>query len=293
MIRFACPGCSATFTVGDEKAGKTGKCPKCQSQFVIPAADAGAPAADAPPPVPPTSKAPSRPSLPPLPPPPPAADPNAPVEIQPCPKCDTRLSVLPTDVGLDIQCPSCETVFKALRADAPPPPDAGAKGKGSSALVKLGSGSKKDDDDDDDRPSKKKKSRRGDDDDDDDRPSRRRSSRRDDDDDDRPSRRRSRRSRGGDDDYQKPDQSQLVMIFTIIGAILCWNIFGIGLNIASLVIANINIGEIDAGRMVSTNRGQMSTCRTVNIVCLCAPLVGVIIWCGFVMIMGAAGAASR
>jgi uncharacterized membrane protein YidH (DUF202 family)/DNA-directed RNA polymerase subunit RPC12/RpoP len=198
MIRFACPGCSATFTVADEKAGKTGKCPKCQSQFVIPAAEASA-SADAPPPLPPppapapSSRAPS--------PPPPPADPNEPVEIQPCPKCSTRLSVLPTDVGLDIQCPSCETVFKALRADAPPPPESGAK-KGSSSLVKLGSGSDKDDDDDD-RGSKRKSKRRDDDDDDDDRPSRRRSSRRDDDDDDddRPSSRR--RSKRDDDDEER------------------------------------------------------------------------------------------
>ena len=36
MIRFACPGCSSTFTVADEKAGKTGKCPKCHIQFTIP-----------------------------------------------------------------------------------------------------------------------------------------------------------------------------------------------------------------------------------------------------------------
>lgn len=292
MIRFACPGCSATFTVGDEKAGKTGKCPKCQSQFVIPAADAGAPAADLPPPPPPPVKNPSRPSAPPLPPPPPAADPNAPVEIAPCPKCDTRLSVLPTDVGVDIQCPNCETVFRATRADAPPPPDAGGKGKGSSALVKLGSGSDKDDDEDDDRPSKRKSKRR-DDDDDDDRPSRRRSSRRDDDDDDdRPSRRR-RSRRGGDDGYLQPDQSTLILVFTIIGGVMCWNIVGIGMNIASLIISNINIKEIDAGRMVATNRGQIGTCRTVNIVCLILFGVGLVCYCGFWAIMIGGAAASR
>ncbi len=198
MIRFACPGCSATFTVGDEKAGKTGKCPKCQSQFVIPAADAGAPPTDAPP-VPTAGKPASRPSAPPL--PPPAADPTAPVEIAPCPKCGSRLSVLPTDVGLDIECPSCETVFTALRADAPPPPDAGGKGKGkgSSALAKLGSGSNRDDDeDDDDRPSKKTSKRSEDD--DDDRPSKKKSSRRDDDDEDEDERPSKRKSRRGDDE---------------------------------------------------------------------------------------------
>ncbi len=36
MIRFECPGCQAIYTVKDDKAGKTGKCPSCGSQFVIP-----------------------------------------------------------------------------------------------------------------------------------------------------------------------------------------------------------------------------------------------------------------
>ncbi len=247
MIRFSCPGCSATFTVGDEKAGKTGKCPKCQSQFVIPASEAAEPPpADAPTP----AKAPSRPSLSPMPPPPPVADPPTPVEIAPCPKCDTRLSVLPTDIGVDIQCPSCETVFKALRADTPPPPGPGGKSKGSSALVKLGSGSnrddeddeddrpskrkskRRDDDDEDDRPSKRKSSRR-DDDEDEDRPSRRRSSRRDDDEDDeddRPSRRRSSRRRDDDDYPSKPSQIQTLGIFLLIGGIIaCLYTVGLGL----------------------------------------------------------------
>ncbi len=287
MIRFACPGCSATFTVGDEKAGKTGKCPKCQSQFVIPAADAGAPAADVPPPVPPPTKAPSRPTLPPL--PPPATDPNAPVEIAPCPKCDTRLSVLPTDVGVDIQCPSCETVFKALRADAPPPPDAGAKGKGkgSSALVKLGSGSKKDDDDDDDRPSTKKKSRRGDDDDDDDRPSKRRSSRRgdddDDDDDDRPSRRRRSRRGGG---WSQPHRGVMLLVFALLGWVVCL-IFAI----VAWVMASNDLKEIEAGRMDPEGQGLTQAAKVVSMIACIVALVGVVLYCGFAMLAIVAGAA--
>lgn len=284
MIRFACPGCSATFTVADEKAGKTGKCPKCQSQFVIPAAEA-APAE--PPPLPPAA-----PPKPPLPDAPAPRGPNDPVEIQPCPKCNSRLSVLPSDVGLDIECPTCQTVFKALRADAPPPPDTGSK-TSSSKLVKLGSGSKRDDEDDD-RPSKKKSKRR-DDDEDDDRPSRRRSRRDDDDeDDDRPSRRRSRRSRRDDDyddGYRKPDRASMIMIFTIIGLILCWNVIGIVLNILSVVFASMDLKEMDAGLMDATNRGQVNTCRTLSIIGLCAPVVGIILWCGFVVIVGASGAA--
>src|SRR5689334_19576064 len=100
MIRFSCPGCGATYTVDDAKGGKTGKCPKCQSQFVIPAAEGGA----APPPLPKSA------------PPSPAVDPNAPVEIAPCPKCDARLSVAASDLGVDVECPYCKTVYKAVKA---------------------------------------------------------------------------------------------------------------------------------------------------------------------------------
>lgn len=278
MIRFACPGCSATFTVADEKAGKTGKCPKCQSQFVIPAAEASA-SADAPPLPPPPAPAPS--SRAPSPPPPPA-DPNEPVEIQPCPKCSTRLSVLPTDVGLDIQCPSCETVFKALRADAPPPPESGAK-KGSSSLVKLGSGSDKDDDDDD-RGSKRKSKRRDDDDDDDDRPSRRRSSRRDDDDDDddRPSRRR-RRSRGGS---YAPHRGVMLLIFALLGWVFCI-IFAI---VAWVMSAN-DLKEIEAGRMDPEGQGLTQAAKIVSMIACILAIVGVVLYCGFAMLAVAAGAA--
>ncbi len=51
MIRFECPGCRAIYNVKDDKAGKTGKCPSCGSQFVIPRPDPEPPAS--PPPVPP------------------------------------------------------------------------------------------------------------------------------------------------------------------------------------------------------------------------------------------------
>ena len=168
MIRFACPGCGATYTVEDAKGGKTGKCPKCQSQFVIPMPEEGA----APPPLPRS----------PAPPPPPSADPNAPVEIAPCPKCGARLSVAAADLGADVECPYCKTVYQAARegaATAPPP-----------TRSRVG----------DDRPSRRR-------DEDDDRPSRRRW-----DDDDRPSRRardedaddRLGRRDEEDDDYDRP-----------------------------------------------------------------------------------------
>jgi hypothetical protein len=147
--------------------------------------------------------------------------------------------VLPADVGVEIQCPSCETVFKALRADAPPPPDSGRRSRRSSDLVKVGSGSRREDDEDDDRPSRRRsrrddddtddrpsrrRSRRDDDDDDEDRPSRRRSRRDDDEDDDRdadyrPSR-RSRRSRYDDDRPSRPSQVQSLGVFLLIGGIM-------------------------------------------------------------------------
>lgn len=219
MIRFACPGCSSTFSVDETKAGKSGKCPKCQAAFIIPQAEAPA----APPPLP-------------APPPPvpvpqtPAVDPNAPVEIDPCPKCQTKLSVAASDLGNDVECPYCKTVFASTRAGTrPPTPPAPPPGRKSSSEFDFSGKAKprreRDEDDEDDRPRKrrrdedeeeerpsKRRSARRDEDDDDDRPSRRGRppvSRRDDDedDDDRPSRRRGRSRRDeddDDDDYDRP-----------------------------------------------------------------------------------------
>lgn len=46
-IRVRCDGCSAVMKVKDELAGAKGKCPKCKTPFVIPAADDTAPEAAA------------------------------------------------------------------------------------------------------------------------------------------------------------------------------------------------------------------------------------------------------
>jgi hypothetical protein len=35
-IEMACPGCGKTLRLGDEHAGKTGRCPNCQQMFPIP-----------------------------------------------------------------------------------------------------------------------------------------------------------------------------------------------------------------------------------------------------------------
>ena len=37
MIQFQCPGCGKAFRVGDEKGGKTAKCPACGGMIQIPA----------------------------------------------------------------------------------------------------------------------------------------------------------------------------------------------------------------------------------------------------------------
>src|SRR5262245_38938576 len=37
-IQVTCPKCLTRFKVGDQHAGKTGACPKCKGQIVIPAA---------------------------------------------------------------------------------------------------------------------------------------------------------------------------------------------------------------------------------------------------------------
>jgi hypothetical protein len=209
--------------------------------------------------------------------PPPSAD--TPVEIRPCPKCNTRLSVLPADVGHDIQCPSCETVFKALRADAPPPPD-GGKGGGSSSLVRIGSGSKRDDDDDDRRDRGRRRSKWDDDDDDDrDRPSRRRRSRYDDDDDDydRPRRRR------GYANYA-PHRGTMVLVFAILGWVVCV-IFGI----VAWVMAAQDLKEMDAGRMDPEGRSTTQAAKVIAMIQCILSLVVIVLYCGFFGLMGAAG----
>lgn len=286
MIRFACPGCSATFTVTDEKAGKSGKCPKCQTQFTIPpvpAADPDRPpppiTVEAPPPIPTVDALPPVPmqtveAPPPIPPPiappppvaPPPPGPNDPVEIVPCPKCSSRLSVLPGDVGLDVECPNCRTVYRANRADAPPPPviESGAGRPKSSALVKYGSGAKNkddDDEDDDDRPSRRRKSRRRDRDDDDD------------DDDDRPLRRRRNRRTGR---RYAEHRGTLILVFGILG-IFVSAIFGI----VAWVLGAADLKEMDAGRMDPEGRSNTNMGVILGKVSVALTVVFIILVCGF------------
>lgn len=176
MIRFACPGCNATFTVPGEKAGKASKCPKCRVAFQIPDAY---PEPVPPPPSPPVPMIGGQ--RPPNPPPvsrnwapPPPVSANDPIEIQPCPKCQTRLSVLAGDIGSEIECPQCRTVYKAARADAPPPPSHVVAPPPSSKLMQLGGGRSQRDEEEEEERRRKRRRRSYEDDDEDDRPIRRR-----------------------------------------------------------------------------------------------------------------------
>jgi DNA-directed RNA polymerase subunit RPC12/RpoP len=127
MIRYMCPSCGADSTAQPGDAGKVISCPACRTPIQLPGA----------------------------PPPPPKGKPSAndPVEIHPCPKCNAALSVLAADLGTDIACPNCETVFTAVSADGPPPPPPKKSSAGKAKKVDR-------DDDDDDRPKRRQSKRR-------------------------------------------------------------------------------------------------------------------------------------
>ncbi|OWK36161.1 hypothetical protein [Fimbriiglobus ruber] len=149
MIRFTCPVCGAAYSADDARAGKRGKCPKCQAEFLIPAPEPGTESAA---------------SLPPK----PEAVADAAVEINPCPGCQVRLSVAPSDLGMNVECPYCKTAFLASRVGLPdsvPPADAGTTPRPPD---------EHDHDEDNERPRRRRSSRRADEDEDRDRYDRRR-----------------------------------------------------------------------------------------------------------------------
>ena len=137
MIRFACPNCDAVYTVAEEKAGKTGKCPKCQSQFLIPLPD-------------------------PLPSPPSQAASDKPVaesvEITPCPGCQARIAVHEPDLKSNVECPYCATVFVAERVQhkPEPKPDSPRDRDWGDEERPTKRRSRRDDDDDEDRPRRRR-----------------------------------------------------------------------------------------------------------------------------------------
>ena len=123
MIHFVCPKCETTFSAEEEHAGQRTTCKNCGVKFLIPGGAEPLPyevePSASPPPLPPVPE--QEPSfLAPPAPEPPTAEPSVPVELAPCPKCQAKMSVRPEDVGFDLQCPFCQTVFLGTAAtDAP------------------------------------------------------------------------------------------------------------------------------------------------------------------------------
>jgi len=93
MIRFACPGCRATYSVSDEQAGQTGTCTDCDAKFLIPSAAA--------PPAAPQVEAP----------PPPLASVRS--TVLRCPTCEAKVRVDVGDIGHTVECPDCRATFVA------------------------------------------------------------------------------------------------------------------------------------------------------------------------------------
>jgi predicted Zn finger-like uncharacterized protein len=250
MIRFSCPGCGATYSVDDSKGGKTGRCPKCQSQFQIPMPEGAAP--------PPIPAAPE-----------PTSDPNAPIEIRPCPGCQARLSVSAADLGVDVECPYCKTVYKAVKAGT------GVSSVAPSRPAELdddrSSRRQRDEEvDEDDRPRR----RRRDEEEDEDRPSRRR---RDEGDEERP---RRRRRRGGS---YEPHRGGLILAFGILGWVVCL-IFGI----LAWVMGNADIRAMDEGRMDPEGRSMTNIGRILGMIQCILALICVPIYLGLIF-LGALG----
>jgi DNA-directed RNA polymerase subunit M/transcription elongation factor TFIIS len=245
MIRFACPGCEATYTVPDEKAGKTGKCPKCQAQFVIPTPPPAA--AAAPPPRPDPT-------------PPPSAATDVEVEIAPCPGCQARLMVSTGDLGTDVECPYCKTVY---RAETP-----GARSEAAEPRPRRRPAA-----DVEERPSR----RRRDDDDEDERTSRRRRDE-DEDDDPRPRRKRDRRD-------LEPHRGTMILVLGILSFVGC----GIFTAIPAWVMGTTDIRKIDAGRMNPDGRGTTQAGRILGMASCILTVVFTLLYCVIVGLAVGAG----
>jgi len=152
-----------------------------------------------------------------------------------CPTCATKLEIDDDMIGEDVQCGSCQQIFKA---------EDESKRKKSSRAGR---------DDDDEKPRKSKYRKDEDDDDEDERPSRRRSSKRDDDDDDDDDDeedyedRRSRRRRGSQQDSNGMGIAALVCgIIGVLGSCCCLfvipSVLGIIFGVISLKTSGKNLG---------------------------------------------------
>jgi transcription elongation factor Elf1 len=154
-----CPTCGARLTVNAEDVGAHVECPMCKSVFEGKVGPPPNTPATTPSPVPASTD----------------------VDIAPCPKCRAELTVDVSDLGKDVECPYCQTVYTAARPQpkagtqlarpssrssaAPAPPSKGDDGDSKKKPYEF-KAKKKDDpfldeeDDEGDRPRKKKKKRR-------------------------------------------------------------------------------------------------------------------------------------
>lgn len=280
-----CPTCGARLTVNAEDVGAHVECPMCKTVF--------------------EGKAGTGPTVvtPMAPPPPAAAD----VDIAPCPKCKSELTVSEEDLGKDVECPHCRTVYVAERPKARsgtqlaktirrptaplPPSSAVDDSKKKPYEFKPKKEKKKDspyleddEEDEDNRPSKRKSKRsRQEDDAEDDRPSRR--GRREDDDeddedDDRTSRRKKRRSGSlRDNRYRSvaPHDGVLNLVLAIVaffvngGGILCCNcLYALPPILAIYVIikSSMSISEIKKGLMDPGGRVMLEIARALAILAI-------------------------
>ena len=149
-----CPKCGAKMSVHPEDVGYDLQCPFCQTTF---RGEAAPVAAATPPGVAPEPEAEG-------------------VEIAPCPKCRAELTVAPSDLGGEVECPFCQTVYTAEKPKPKPntllarpsarPASPTAKNKKDSgegdekSPMRMKVEVEPDDEDEDYRPRKKKKKRK-------------------------------------------------------------------------------------------------------------------------------------
>ncbi len=253
VVLAPCPTCGARLTVNAEDVGAHVECPMCKSVFQGQAAPT------------PTVVVPSPP------PPPEPAD----VDIAPCPKCRAELTVSETDLGQDVECPHCQTVYtaarpqpkagtqlaKSVRGAAPPPSKSGDDNEGKKKPYEFKPKAKKkedspfaddDNEDDDDRPSRRKKKKRR--------------SRRDDDDDDDDVEDRRHRS-------YAPHDGVLNLVLAIVafffngGGFCCGCVYVLPPILAVYVIikSSLSIGEIQKGLMDPNGRVMLEIARVLAI----------------------------
>lgn len=216
MIQFECPGCSKVFTVSDEKAGKKGQCPQCANRFVIPDVSYEYEEVDA------ESE---------------TSPDDDDIEINPCPGCQSALTVSPSQLGMSVECPYCKTVYDAEKKGASNAPTAQIAPGNSSRTLNRPRKNETSDSDDDDEPRRRRKVKK-----------RKRSSSR------------------------EPDRSGMVLALVIIGAITC-----IILSIVGTMMASNDLRKMDEGIMDSRGYGMTRAAQLLGYTTIVLFVIGVLI----------------